>query len=479
MSKKRFGRQEPTVWSTLPYKRSEGDLAIALYSQTNQELMPWQEKQIDAILAVDKDGNYIHRRYGLSISRRNGKTELYIARELYALEKEEKVLHTAHLATTAEDAAMRLAEALIRAGYEEVVKPVRGETYDHHFKFLKQKGSQVISIIGKKGQVAFRTRTARGALGTKCDVLIADEAQEFLVEHQNTLQYLISDSKNRQLLYCGTPPTAVSQGTVFKDFRNLVLSGKAKYSGWAEWSVPDITDVQNRDAWYECNPSLGYVFDEDAIELEIGTDDLDFNIQRLGLWISYNLSSAIKESDWQQTETDKLPKLKGKTYIGIKYGADGKNVALSVACKTNDDKIFISAYNSKNIRNGNQWIIQYLQSIKSLEKVVVDGKGNQEILIKEMKDNNLKKAVTLSGSDFLLANSQFEQAVFNDGLIHMPQPDLDIAVTNCEKKRYGSRGGFIYIPCSESIDITLMESTILAYWLCYNSKETKGQSVGY
>lgn len=480
MKRKRIGRQEPTVWSTLPYKKSKGKEAVKLYKQTGQNVLEWQKLQIEAILAVDSKGNYIHRRYGLSISRRNGKTEVFLMRELYALKHGERVLHTAHLTATSSDASQRLAEALTRMGYEEVIKKKKGEVYDHHYTYKKQFGLEVITLLCEGGgTVSFRTRTSKGGLGQKCDVLIIDEAQEYLTEQENTLKFLVSDSKNRQILMCGTPPTAVSEGTVFKTFRENVLAGKTKYDGWAEWSVPTKSDVHNKELWYECNPSLGVIFDEDAIELEIGDDELDFNIQRLGLWIAYNLASAITEAEWRLTEVKKMPKLKGKTYVGIKYGVAGINVALTVACKTADEKIFISAYDSRSIREGNAWILNYLSTIKTLDKVVVDGRGNDEILAKEMKNAKMKKPIFPGSSDFTLANTQFEQSVFNNGLVHMPQPTLDEAVTNCEKKKYGNRGAFIYVPNVETIDITIMESAILAHWICLNTKESKGQRVSY
>lgn len=480
MGKKRIGRQEPTVWSTLPYKKTFGKEAVETYEQTGQKMMKWQKLQMNAILAVDRKGKYIHRRYGVSISRRNGKTELFLARELYALKHGERVLHTAHLTATSSDASKRLAECLIMMGYEEVVKKTKGEIYDHHFTYRKQFGLEVITLLCEGGgKVSFRTRTSKGGLGEKCDVLIIDEAQEYLIEQENTLKFLVSDSKNRQILMCGTPPTAISQGTVFKAFREKVLSSESKYDGWAEWSVPSQSDVHNVDLWYETNPSLGIIFDEDAVELEIGEDELDFNIQRLGLWISYNLASAITEKEWRMTEVKNVPKLKGKTYVGIKYGTSGINVALTVACKTADDKVFISAFDSRNIREGNGWIINYLKSIKTLEKVTVDGRGNCEILAKDMKDAGMKKPIVPDSNDFILANTQFEQSTFNNGLVHMPQPSLDEAVTNCEKKKYGNRGAFIYVPNVETIDITIMESAVLAHWLCLNSKERKAQHVGY
>ena len=45
---------------------------------------------------------------------------------------------------------------------------------------------------------------------------------------------------------------------------------------------------------------------------EIGDDPIDFNIQRLGLWLRYNLKSAISRAEWDELKTDPQPKLTGK-----------------------------------------------------------------------------------------------------------------------------------------------------------------------
>ena len=49
--RKRIGRQEPTVWSTLPYRKSMGPEVVKAYEQTGQKVMKWQKLQIKYILA--------------------------------------------------------------------------------------------------------------------------------------------------------------------------------------------------------------------------------------------------------------------------------------------------------------------------------------------------------------------------------------------------------------------------------------------
>jgi len=54
---------------------------------------------------------------------------------------------------------------------------------------------------------------------------------------------------------------------------------------------------------------------ERTIRSEVGDDDLDFNVQRLGLWIRYNQKSVISQNEWEELKVDKLPKLKGKLFV--------------------------------------------------------------------------------------------------------------------------------------------------------------------
>ena len=70
---------------------------------------------------------------------------------------------------------------------------------------------------------------------------------------------------------------------------------------------------------------------------------------------------------------------------------DGLNVAMSIACKTDTEKIFVETIDCQPKRNGDNWIMKFL-SQANIEKVVVDGNGSQ-ILEEEMKEAHLKAPV--------------------------------------------------------------------------------------
>ena len=396
MSKARKGRQTPTEYVALPYTETHGEEAINLYNKTGRTAQEWQELLVYDILATNEDNLWTHTKFGYSVPRRNGKNEIVVMREMWGLKNGERILHTAHRTTTSHAAWERLCSLLEKAKIQ--------------YKSIKASGRECIYIVGSDARVEFRTRSSKGGLGEGFDLLVIDEAQEYTDDQESALKYVVSDSKNPQTIFCGTPPTAVSSGTVFTKYRNATLQGGTANGGWAEWSVPEQSDVWDKELWYETNPSLGTILTERAIIDEITTDFVDFNIQRLGLWIRYNQKSEISKAEWESLSVKKLPELKGKLFVGIKYGRDGKNVAVSVAVKTKDDRIFIESIDCREIRAGNGWIIEFL-SKADVRKTVVDGANGQQLLADEMKQEKIKSPTLPTVKEIILANTAFEQGL--------------------------------------------------------------------
>ena len=464
---KRIGSQTPSKSLILPYKKSTGDEAVKIYEKSGRKAFDWQRFIVDSILAKNDDGLWTHMDFGYSVPRQNGKNEIVAIRELHGLKQNEKILHTAHRTTTSAAAFNRLLAVMEESGLEEGTD----------FSKIKATGRESIELFGG-GRVDFRTRTSTGGLGESFDLLVIDEAQEYTDDQRSALMYTIAASPNPQTIYTGTPPTPISSGTVFTRLRENALSGSTENTGWAEWSVDEQSDVRDKDLWYQTNPSLGLRVSERNVQAEVGNDDIDFNIQRLGHWIQYNQKSAISENEWQELHVDVLPKLKGKLFAGIKYGHDGTNVSLSVAVKTEDDKIFVETIDCQSLRNGHAWIIHFLRNA-DIQEVVIDGANGQNILAEAMKQAGLKKPILPTVKEIIVANSTFEQALFQQTIAHKSQPSLFQVVTNCDKRNIGTNGGFGYRSQIEENDIALMESMVLAHWLAVNDKPKKKQKIRY
>ena len=96
----RLGRQTPTQALVLPYDETKGGEAVELYEQGGRTAMDWQKVLLYDMMAVDDDGLWVHSKFGLSVPRRNGKSEVDKMRELWGLFHGEHILHTAHRTTT-------------------------------------------------------------------------------------------------------------------------------------------------------------------------------------------------------------------------------------------------------------------------------------------------------------------------------------------------------------------------------------------
>ena len=475
----RRGRQTPTASVVLPYTDTKGQEAADLYAATGRTAQEWQLLLLCDIMAVGEDGLWVHTKCGYSVPRRNGKNEVVGMRELYGLQNGEHMLHTAHRTTTSTAASRRLAALLNEAGFTEVMRPKAGQTYKKSYTYTKQIGMECITLLDEgSGTISFRTRSAKGGLGEGFDLLVIDEAQEYTDEQESALKYVVSDSANPQTIFCGTPPTPVSSGTVFFHLRNDALQGKTQNTFWAEWSVDHQTDPHDVEAWYETNPSLGTVLTERKIADEIGSDVVDFNIQRLGLWLRYSLKSAISQAEWDALQCQKLPGLRGKLYAGIKFAHDGSGAALSIAVKTATGKIFLESIDCRSARAGCGWMVDFLAKA-DLAGVAVDGASGQQLLADAMKEAKLKAPLLPSVRQIIAANAAFEQALFAKTICHMGQPSLTQSASNCEKRAIGSGGGFGYKAIKEDVHIELLDSVILAFWQCAEAKSRRRQKISY
>lgn len=462
MAKARIGQQTPTYGVTLPYRKSYGKEAVALYESSKRKARPWQAALLKDIMAVTTGGLWKHTKWGLAVPRQNGKNEVIVMRELWGLQHGEHIIHTAHRTDTAHKAWERLLDRVILAGLDIVSQ-------------YKARGKEHIDVVGG-GKIEFRTRTRSGGLGESFDLLVYDEAQELQDDQDAALKYTIAASANPQTIYLGTPPTTNSAGVVFKNLRDQIRAGKTVDTGWAEWSVDAQVDPWGKESWYKTNPSLGEGLSERTIMGEISADALDFNIQRLGYWVTYNIRSAFTQAEWEKLKCETAPELKGRAFIGIKYNKQADSVALSIAVKTTDGRTFVETVDRRPTREGNAWIVDFCRKIAGhAKRIVVDGSSGQQLLADELHDAKVQKPYLPTVKDVIAANALWESSIFGLKLAHMNQPALAQVVENCDRRPIGNNGGFGYKSILEEADVSIMDSAILAVWAAerWEEKPTK------
>lgn len=346
------------------------------------------------------------------------------------------------------------------------------------YKSIQAVGREHIQLEDSAGRIEFRTRSSKGGLGEGFDLLVIDEAQEYTDDQASALKYVVTDSENPQTLFCGTPPTPVSSGTVFLKMRNAALRGDTQNTGWAEWSVEQQTDPHDVEAWYRTNPSLGTIFTERSVADEIGDDPIDFNIQRLGLWLRYNLKSAISRTEWDELKVDALQ---------------------------SSPAGFMSASSSAPMAPAVRWPLpagpkktrySWKPSTAALPGQAADGSlifcpkptlplwrwtvPRQQLLARRHEGWPVSKhRCCPRSSRSSLPMHAFEQAVFARSLLPCRAAGLTQTASNCEKRAIGSNGGFGYRSLTEGGHIELLDSVILAHWQCAEGKAKRRQRTSY
>lgn len=475
----RIGSQNPTQAVVLPFSDSKGQEAIDLYQSCGRTAQDWQKLLITDILGVDSEGLWVHQKFGYEVPRQNGKGEILTMREFYGLVNGENIIHTAHKTSTSHSAFVRLMKILTDAGYVETGRKKKGRVDPpKSFKSTKQYGLEQI-MLKDGGSVVFRTRTEAGGIGESFDLLIIDEAQEYTSTQQGALMYTVAASKNPQTIFCGTPPTVTSKGDVFVNYRKRTISGHSQDGGWAEWSIyQKPNDIMDVDLWYETNPSLGTILRERTIRNEDVSNNLDFIIQRLGYWHSYELKSEITEEEWKTLYG--VPNPTGKLFAGVKFGANGRNVSLSIAVKTRSGKTYVETIDCAPQVNGFAWIVEFISNA-DIAMVAIDGKGKTDLLVDALKNNGVKesKIKIPSSAEAITAYASFRQAISDETIMHNNQPSATQAIAHCEKRLIGTNGAFGFRSMNEDIDVSIVESLAFASWLCMTTKEKRKQKIGY
>lgn len=465
-----IGSQEPRIKIEPHSLSTDGDDAVLLMNEYGCKLDKWQRTVIDCWLSKDENEKYIVTSAGLALPRQNGKNVCLEAREFYGLVVNgEKILHTAHQVRTSKKSFRRLAAMFTDKTHPEITDIVKNIRYTNGEECIELDNGGVIEFSARSRQAA------RGFDGIS--VVVYDEAQELTDDQVEAIMATLSASSTgtRQIIYTGTPPYPGCPGDVFRRRRTICLSDPGKHDSWHEWSVEgqSINDINTSDTnlWYMTNPALGIRLSEDFTNEECRSMSADgFARERLGWWSPVLVESsnkAIDKASWDECMSE-LEKPNGKTAYGVKFSADGSEVALAGAVIDKDGKSRISLIKRESTARGIKWLSDWLnERANKACCVVIDGRNGVDVLIERIsdvwkfKDSIIRPAVKdVVSAAGLLGNEVNEKTVSWYKL----QEDLNDSAINSIKRPIGGGWGF---GGDNSIPI---EACSLALWGVRNSK---------
>lgn len=460
----RYGNQKPRIDIYQNGNIEIAEKAIALWEHYNAPLLQWQKSILRRWFARNDDGSWSNPECGLSIPRQNGKTEAMIVRIVGGMIfLGECLVYTAHQTNTVDEIKRRVLRFFYDA--EQEVRDLLTSEFD------KEPKSFDYVELRNRGRCIFRTRTRSSGLGYTSDTLLIDEAQEQNDAQEEALRPTISAGHchNPQVIMAGTPPTAGSAGTVFIRARRNILQGKTENACWQEWSVDSITATDDKDAWYETNPSLGYFVSEKAVQAESITMSQDsFNKMRLGWYAGLDDKRVFTDDEWNALAVKevKLPDDPQLAYA-IKFAPDRSAVTLAVGVIMGD-KVHVEVVERKRMSEGISWLVRWLlDRWRKANCIVIDGAAGQGLLVEELlrsepriKKRLLAPNVKEAGSAYAL----LYQAIQDGTLTHYNQPLLNSAIRTAKRRDIGKDGMFGYAPLNPAIQMDAVEAIAYALY---------------
>lgn len=476
----REGNQAARINTHAPFEFSSGQDAGYLASRYGLAPDPWQQTCLDNWFAEYKNMRLIHSRVGLSVPRQNGKNAVLEMVELYKMVIQgRKILHTAHEVKTARKAFTRI------AGFFENERafPELAEM----LKSIRRTNGQEAIELTNGASVEFIARSRGSGRGYTVDDLVMDEAQDLTDEQLEALLPTISSAPSRdpQQIYTGTPPGPRSPGTVFERTRGLGVSGRDRRLAWCEFSIPDdLTPEKAATRWrelaYDTNPALGIRLAVGSVQDEQRTMSPDgFARERLGQWQGGANIKAIDLVDWRELfiNEEQTPD-NGRVMFGVKFSADGAQVALAGAMRPKTGKTHVEAIRWESMREGTGWLKDFLLDRKDkTAAVAIDGKYGTGMLVNELIEAGYpKKAIICPRVDQLIAaHSMLEQAIRDKTISTIEQEETIKQVEGAVKRPIGRDGGFGWAPRSEEGTVICLDALTLAFWASRNTRRRPGR----
>jgi phage terminase large subunit-like protein len=462
----RIGKQTPRIDIYNNGLTLEAKEAFKLVKDYGNPLFKWQKSTLMRWLAVDGDGKLVNTLCGLEVPRQNGKSELVTVRILYGMiARGEHIIFTAQSDDTAEAIKKRVLNFFYETDDPEIHDLLMPRWKKNHPFSLK-------SIeLTTGGRCVFTTRHRVSGLGTTNDVLINDEAQEMTDAQAEALSPTVSASAlgTPQVIYIGTPPDPLGVGFIFKSIREKAM-GKRHDVCWREWSVENLHDPNDVEAWYDCNPSLNLTILEDTVrKIDLATlSDDSFNRQRLGWWSGTESKRAITDNQWLEcTNTEPVFPTEQQRVYAVKIAPDRGEMTLTAAVELGGELIHVEVIDSKPFGDGHKWAVDFLsQRWRESNGIIVDGWYGKQIIEEDLRAAGVpaKRIISLAMNQIADAHVFFYEGLEQQTVSHFNQPILNISVANAKRRTLGKHGGFGWESMSAEVSSAPLDSATLAYW---------------
>jgi len=421
----RIGVQAPRVHSLPPGAElapSAGQDAIDLAALAGLHLYPWQQLVLRDALRERSDGKLWAFEVGLIVPRQQGKGSVLEALELAALFLADPdappplILHSAHEFKTSAEHFRRVRDLV--EGSQAFRKQVR---------IIRTAAGAESIELHSGARLRFVTRTGGSGRGFSADLVVIDEAYNLTAEQMAAVLPTMAARPNPQIWYTSSAGMVASEQLAH--IRQRGLKGGDPSLAYFEWSAPDGADLDDREAWAQANPSLGYRVPESFLVTErAALPDEQFGRERLGLWADVTQDRVAIDLDRWSALIDTNPTLAAPTFA-FATAPDRSWSAICAAWRRPDGSTQLLL--GDDYRRDATWVAARVAELRSRY-------GGRAIAANKAAQGLVSDAENLSESDQAKAHNALSDAVLAGTVRHGNEPALNAAVRASRWKTSGN-----------------------------------------
>jgi hypothetical protein len=331
----KHGRTQPRLYTPplrpLNRRTTRGYEIIDFAEMIGEPLLPWQKWAVIHALERKRDGSYRFRTVLILVARQNGKSQLKRIVSLWRMYQDgaRRILGVAQDVALARDQWNMCQETI------------------HDCPDLEEEWGRVRNVNGDEWFTAagcrysIKAANRRAGRGGSNDEVNIDELRE-----QTDWRAWAAVSKttmardNGQVW--GMSNAGDDESVVLNQLRDAALAGHDDSLCILEWSAADGCELDDRQAWAQANPGLGYIISESAIRSALSDPPEIFRTEVLCQRVRV-LNSAIDAAAWKDCAdpAGTMDGLRDRTAAFVDVAPDGRHVTLAVAARLSTGQVRI------------------------------------------------------------------------------------------------------------------------------------------
>ena len=209
--------------------------------------------------------------------------------------------------------------------------------------------------------------------------------------------------------------------------------------GLFEWSAPDGCALDDVDAILQANPSIGYGPNTvaDCVSDSKSMPEADYRTEVLCQWVTVQVESYIDVKEWRRQEVSPVNVIvpsNARTVWGVDVSFDRRWVWIAAAVELEDGQRLVQVRNRVKSMFEAVALLEDLAEQSGHREVALQSKGCPAMeLIGPLREKGLT-VHEIDGSHIGLATGRFRDRVRQAGLVHPPQPLVDLGVEGGQTK---------------------------------------------